>query len=340
MDIYDEIDDCIRKLDENYKKYLPGVLVKLLIITQKLNRPYDWLWVKLQTEELKTNYNPTIQSNFISLCKNIGLDNKDRIKEKYHEIIRNFMKYRTFEIGKDGVYADSVANLILKIESLEQTIKDTNLPSNLHPVDLYLEKQKQDKIILSYKEALSNYKTILNHIYTHTYEILTELKYLKQPFISQYSNAEAISHIENIFNNFHNISTQLSKRHENRSTIICTDEYDVQDLLHSLLLIHFNDIRAEEAIPNHAGSNSRLDFLIPEYEIGIEVKMTRNTLKDKKIGEQLLIDIGRYQSHKKCKTLLCFIYDPDYNIDNFKGLKADLESHANDKFNIKVYISR
>ena len=35
-----------------------------------------------------------------------------------------------------------------------------------------------------------------------------------------------------------------------------------------------------------------------------------------------------------------FIYDPNYYINNFQGLKADLESHTSDNFNIKVYISR
>ena len=43
MNIYDEIDECITKLDEDYKKFLPTVLVKLLSITEKLNKPYDWL---------------------------------------------------------------------------------------------------------------------------------------------------------------------------------------------------------------------------------------------------------------------------------------------------------
>lgn len=61
MNIYDEIDECITKLDEDYKKFLPTVLVKLLSITEKLNRPYDWLWVTFQTKELRDNYNPNIE---------------------------------------------------------------------------------------------------------------------------------------------------------------------------------------------------------------------------------------------------------------------------------------
>lgn len=337
MNIYDEIDECITKLDEDYKKFLPTVLVKLLSITEKLNKPYDWLWVKLQTEELRGNYNPNTEKIFTTLCKNIGITDITKIKEKYREILRDFMKYRTFEIDKDGIYADSTANLILQINSIEQKVKDTVLPDNLAPIDLYYEKQKHDNIISTYQNALSNYKAILNHIYTHTYQILINLKYSNQQAISQDATVQKI---ETIFNKFHDIATQLLKRYEGRETLKLKDEYDVQDLLHSLLLLYFNDIRKEESVPSHAGSNSRLDFLIPDYQIGIEVKMTRKGLSDNKIGQQLLVDIGRYQSHQNCKTLLCFIYDPDYNIDNFKGLKDDLESHSNDDFNIKVYISR
>ena len=340
MNIYDEIDNCIHMLDEDYMKNLPIVLIKLLTITEKINSPYHWLWVRLQTHELKSKYEPEMMQKFTELCHSIGLTNPDRIKEKDFEITRDFMKHRTFEIGKDQIYGDSVANLILTIQSLEQEINTMKLPETMHPVDLYFENKKQSNLKLTYREALSNYKTILNHIYTRTYQILTELKYLNFQNQTPYSSAEAISKIETIFNKFHSISQQLLIRHSNRETLHIKDEYDVQDLLHSLLLIYFDDVRSEETVPSHAGASSRLDFLIPQYEIGIEAKMTRNGLADRKIGEELLIDIGRYTKHPKCKNLLCFIYDPEYNIENFTGLKADLESHSSETFNIRVYISR
>lgn len=103
-----------------------------------------------------------------------------------------------------------------------------------------------------------------------------------------------------------------------------TDEYDVQDLLHSLLWLYFDDIRAEEWTPSYAGGCSRQDFLIKKEKIVIEVKKTRKDLKDKLIGEQLIIDIDRYKAHPDCKTLLCFIYDPEERINNPKGIENDL----------------
>lgn len=40
------------------------------------------------------------------------------------------------------------------------------------------------------------------------------------------------------------------------------DEYDVQDLPHALLLLYFDDVRAEEWTPSYAGKSARMDFLL------------------------------------------------------------------------------
>ena len=98
---------------------------------------------------------------------------------------------------------------------------------------------------------------------------------------------------------------------------------DVQDLLHSLLRIEFDDIRNEEWTPSYAGGSARMDFLLKEEQIVVEVKKTRDTLKDKEIGEQLIIDKERYKHHPDCRLLICFIYDPNNLIKNPKGLIKD-----------------
>ena len=117
---------------------------------------------------------------------------------------------------------------------------------------------------------------------------------------------------------------QLRARHEARETISVKDEYDVQDLLHGLLKIDFEDVRPEEWTPSYAGKSSRMDFLLKSENIVIETKMTRKGLADREIGDQLIIDVARYKEHPGCKTLVCFVYDPDGYIRNAPGLKADL----------------
>lgn len=143
--------------------------------------------------------------------------------------------------------------------------------------------------------------------------------------------------LDTIFENFHTCARQLRFRHSNRPTLEIGDEYDVQDLLNALLRLHFDDVRPEEWTPSYAGGNNRMDFLLKDEEIAIEVKMTRDGLKDKDVGEQLLIDIAKYQTHPNCKSLYCFVYDPDWHIRNPRGLENDL-SRATENIDVKVYI--
>ncbi|EBS1478561.1 malate dehydrogenase [Salmonella enterica subsp. enterica serovar Saintpaul] len=132
--------------------------------------------------------------------------------------------------------------------------------------------------------------------------------------------------IINILNKFPTFYRQLKKRHDGRATIEINDEYDVQDLVHALLRLHFDDIRPEEYTPSFAGASSRQDFLLKNEKIVIEIKKTRKTLGAGKIGEELLTDMARYRSHQDCDILICFVYDPDCWVNNPNGVISDLES--------------
>ena len=140
-----------------------------------------------------------------------------------------------------------------------------------------------------------------------------------------------------ILNGFHACARQMQRRYDGRATLEVNDEYDVQDLLHALLRLHFDDVRSEEWTPSYAGGNNRMDFLLKSEEIAIEIKMTRKGLRDKEVGEQLIVDIAKYQSHPQCKVLYCFVYDPEGMIRNPRGLERDLEK-LDSKFPVRVFI--
>ncbi len=157
----------------------------------------------------------------------------------------------------------------------------------------------------------------------------------KSKLISSSLKASSVSNdyfglVKKICSRFHLVANQLKTRHSNRESLVISDEYDVQDLLHALLHIYFDDIRPEEWTPNYAGGSSRVDFLLINEGIIIEVKKTRATLKAKDIGSELLIDSQRYRSHPDCKKLLCFVYDPDGWIANPRGLENDLNKSEDD----------
>lgn len=140
-----------------------------------------------------------------------------------------------------------------------------------------------------------------------------------------------------ICDRFHLVVRQIRQRHNDRPTLDVGDEYDVQDLLHGLLHLEFDDIRAEEWTPSYAGGSARMDFLLKNESIVVEVKKTRPRLSAREVGEQLLIDIGKYQGHPGCRTLVCFVYDPDGRIANPRGLETDLTKRVND-LDVRVLI--
>ena len=161
------------------------------------------------------------------------------------------------------------------------------------------------------------------------------LKWPSKP--SQPTTTDALQKLENLLRRFHLVAHQLTQRHDGRRTLLINDEYDVQDLLHALLLTLFDDVRPEDPVPNHAGKSSRMDFLLKKEKIMVEAKMTREDLRDTKIGEQLIIDIERYRSRVDCQTLVCFVYDPGHYLKNPKGLEGDL-SRKHDNLSVHVII--
>lgn len=143
--------------------------------------------------------------------------------------------------------------------------------------------------------------------------------------------------LANLFEKFHLVVKQLRNRYNDRNTLDIEDEYDVQDLLHSLLKLYFSDIRSEEWCPSYAGGSARMDFLLKEEKIVIEVKKTRKGLGDKELGKQLIEDKEKYKVHPDCKKLICFTYDPEGRISNPKGLQNDLNKQESE-FEVEIII--
>jgi hypothetical protein len=143
------------------------------------------------------------------------------------------------------------------------------------------------------------------------------------------ANESPQSRVVEICRRFRDVADQLAKRRQNRPTLKINDEYDVQDLLHALLWIDFQDVRAEEHTPSYAGATSRIDFVLKREEIAVETKYAHESTMAKQIGDELLIDIGRYKEHRDVKILVCFVHDPHRRIQNPNGLEGDLSGPHN-----------
>jgi hypothetical protein len=131
----------------------------------------------------------------------------------------------------------------------------------------------------------------------------------------------------------------LIYRRKGAPSLTFESEYDVQDMLHSLLRPWVSDIRPEEFTPSCAGTSSRMDFLLPRYQIVLEIKIIRDRTHAKKVGEELILDIEHYRKHPDCSSLWCVIYDPKNLITNSEGLR-DLEgvrTTPKGKLNVRIF---
>ena len=147
----------------------------------------------------------------------------------------------------------------------------------------------------------------------------------------------ATARIVQLAESFHRVALRLRTRRSGREPILINDEYDCQYILGALLETKFNDIRPEEWGLSYAGSSSRVDFLLKDESILVEMKMTRLGLADRKLGEELIVDIAHYKARSDCKALICFVYDPDHRLVNARGIENDL-SKMTDDLNVRVLV--
>lgn len=143
--------------------------------------------------------------------------------------------------------------------------------------------------------------------------------------------------LEHLFLRFHSVVKQLQERQREREPFNMKDEYDVQDLLHGLLRIYFDDVRPEEYCPSYAGTSARIDFFLKKEQITIEAKMVSKTHSKKKIAEELILDKEYYRKKEGCNILFCLVYDPDGRITNPRGFENDLYERI-ENFEAKVFV--
>lgn len=183
----------------------------------------------------------------------------------------------------------------------------------------------------AYRDGLAEADVVLE-------SMIDEIKEYSLPEETSDATTDYLSLVEQLCLRFHSAARQLQHRHASRSTIEIEDEFDVQDLLHAFLKLHFDDVRPEEWNPSYAGRSARSDFLLKKERIVIEVKKTRASMKAAELGEQLIIDRARYEHHPDCDLLICFVYDPEGRIGNPVGLERDLENSGG-RLKIRVIIA-
>ena len=279
---------------------------------------------------------------YVHIYGHVGRRITVKLKMKVEQIIETIDRYvdelgqilGRFSKTRDGLLINSQDNYRMRQIAIELVdFVNDHIPDSAHHFSM---------VSNFYNEGISDFYG--SSSYASVEEIRGVLKSIKtrierNPALFDYKvgkiavgseDKKRFDGIEVITSRFHTVVMQLRKRHDNRATLDVTDEYDVQDLLHSLLKLYFNDIRPEEWVPSYAGGASRSDFLLPEINAVIEIKRSRQSMSTKDLGEQLIVDIAKYKMHPQCSRLICFVYDPEGRVNNPRGMENDLSNCDSD----------
>lgn len=130
--------------------------------------------------------------------------------------------------------------------------------------------------------------------------------------VTKFRNITSKELLEKILLNFQNSTNKITQaRRAGRNSFVIKDEYDVQDILYTMLKGIFPLMKEEDPVPRHGVKSSRIDLIIREEGILIEVKMIKETdSNEKEFVEQIKTDIQSYHQSEWLRHLICFVYDP------------------------------
>lgn len=159
---------------------------------------------------------------------------------------------------------------------------------------------------------------------------------------TKFVNKSAEEMIRDVLNNFSNaIQKIISGRRLKHPNFKIEDEYDVQDILYVILKSIFPNLRDEDPIPKVGGKSTKIDLILREEKILIEVKMMKaKDSNETHFIEQLKVDFESYHECKWLKKLFCFVYDPykkTRDISNFNDLNGK-RTKGEQNFDVEVIV--
>jgi hypothetical protein len=129
----------------------------------------------------------------------------------------------------------------------------------------------------------------------------------------------------------------LIRRRRDRRGVSIKDEYDLQDAVEMLLRSLYSDVRLEEATPSSAGTSSRMDLLLREDGIAVEVKVVVRDRSERQVKREILEDVEDYRRHPTVRRLVVAVYDLNGNWKNPAGFEHDL-TRAHDGLEVEVVV--
>lgn len=252
---------------------------------------------------------------------------KDQLKDK---LIERFQKGNTKEQFFLSKVEPSLKGLLIQGLNLDLDDPFSVLANKLFEVNEVSESDINNALTSIISSDLDIYTLLLLE------EIESQLLQVK--FI--YKTPEEV--LRDIFYNFPNAVQKIIKnRRKGHPEFEIKDEYDVQDILYVIIKSIFPNMRDEDPIPKVGSKSTKIDLILREEKILIEVKMIKETdSNETRFIEQLKVD---FESYHKCvwlEKLFCFVYDPfkkTRDISNFNDLNGK-RTKGEHNYNVEVIV--
>lgn len=131
---------------------------------------------------------------------------------------------------------------------------------------------------------------------------LASVKELQISKFDQETKEIPLLRIRNTLGKFNLFADQLKRVRSGKEPFLIKDEYDIQNLVHALLLLDFEDVRKEDPTPISSGASSKIDLVLKTENVLVEIKKATSSLRERN-WKSAYRGHFKVQGLSKCKNL-------------------------------------
>jgi len=262
----------------------------------------------------------------------------NKIAKKFPEIIEKYNEHEIRHILADKAAKGFLGNTRYLMDTFKDVFEEKNHHDEIRDLLLGFLHRKSEHITKTYdafrellpqeegvktkekpKKARKPKKTKSGE----TSEVTSVPTQIDQKTKLRKAESEIIAN--NVFDLIFNNLKEAVIEFEKRTSIKFKDEPELQNFIYSLLRTLFESTEFEDPTEKICGKSNRLDFVLKDHKIIIEVKYIRDSSHARKISEELSIDYPRYKQSPYGEMIINYIYDPEKHIANHGLFRQQLK---------------
>ncbi|HUT46915.1 MAG TPA: ParB/RepB/Spo0J family partition protein [Sedimentisphaerales bacterium] len=286
---------------------------------------YDENIIKMVIEkELPMSYLVQIDSSFVA-----------KIKKYYPEILQKYDEHRIRHVLAEKAAKGLLGSTRYLMDTFKEVFEEKEHHEKIEDLLLDFLRLKSENIKKTYsafEEIISPTEKSKSKKKTKKAKKTKKKKSTKATRVpdeidqkTKLRNAEEAIIQGNVFDLLFNYLKGAVIEFQKRTKIKFVGELELQNFIYSVLRALFESTEFEDPTEKICETSNRLDFVLKDHDIIIEVKYVRDKRHAKKISEELSIDYPRYKQSKYGQTIINYIYDPDNHIANHGLFKKQLK---------------